>query len=230
MAAEDATPKTHAFRYQRATLGQLRYMPMPLYILPKGGSSLLLRCILLSRGETRYMDLGTVSLGRWFHYITHKMMGSMPLFLSSHAFLTHLLNISYKGYVLPTEWYHRHEHSVRFSSVASNPMWIHFLLLVRLSRPVSPPFLIASISMLISKFYALQNAAKSSTTDPYAYADITPQWPETLKDGVSSGVVPDIPFLPSRIPVQPTVVSVLLDREYALVHTSARVRRARCHN
>ena len=87
MAAEDATPKTHAFRYQRATLGQLRYVPMPLYIPTNGGSSLLLGCILLSRGETRY--------------ITHKMMGSVPLFPSSHAFLTHLLNISFKEYVLP---------------------------------------------------------------------------------------------------------------------------------
>ena len=38
----------------------------------------------------------------------------------AHTFLTHLLNISFKGYVLPTEWYHLHEHSVRFSSVASN--------------------------------------------------------------------------------------------------------------
>jgi len=61
-------PKAHAFRYHRANLGQHRYTPMPSYIPIMGCSSLSsemknISSIVLSRGETRRLDQGTVSPG-----------------------------------------------------------------------------------------------------------------------------------------------------------------------
>ena len=57
IAAEDPTPKAHAFRHYRADLGQHRSPPMTSYIPLMGGLSLSLECILLSRGETKRMEL-----------------------------------------------------------------------------------------------------------------------------------------------------------------------------
>ena len=54
IAAEDATPKARIFRYHRANLGQYSYPPMPPYVSLIGCSSLSLKCILLSCGETKY--------------------------------------------------------------------------------------------------------------------------------------------------------------------------------
>ena len=58
IAAEDPTPKAHAFRHYRADLGQHRSPPMTSYIPLMGGSSLSFECILLSRGETQCMEPG----------------------------------------------------------------------------------------------------------------------------------------------------------------------------
>ena len=80
------------------------------------------------------------------------LIATIPLVLClPHPPIEHLVRRNR----FPTQWYYRHGASVRISSVKRNRM--RFLLLIRLVRSIPQRFLIASISVLIDKFYASQD-------------------------------------------------------------------------